>query len=84
MVGVQRLLGLQEQISMYVETYPFESPIGEASDMVSKKKEFLNKHPNVHHMCYLPVQAKMILFLFNNKGDSIPRRESQIYRTHSV
>ena len=55
-----------------------------ASDMVFKIKEFLNKHPNVHHMCYLPVQAGMICFLFSNKGDSIPRRECQIYEELTV
>ena len=74
----------KEQISKYVETYPFESSSGEASDMVSKMMKFLNKHPNVHHMCYLPVLAKILCFLFNNKGDSIPQRESQIYEEFTL
>ena len=74
----------KEQISKYVETYPFESPSSEASDMVSQMKEFLDKHPNVHHMCYLPVQAKILCYLFNNKGDSIPQRESQIYEEFTL
>ena len=74
----------KKQISKYVETYPFESPRGEASDMVSKMKEFLNKRPNVHHMCYLPMQAKMICFLFDNNEGSIAHRESQIYEEFTV
>ena len=74
----------KEQISKYVETYPFESSSGEASDMVSEMKEFLDKHPNVHHMCYLPVLVKILCFLFNNKGDSIPQRESQIYEEFTL
>ena len=74
----------KEQISKYVENYPFESPRGEASDMVSKMREFLDKHPNVHHMCYLPVQAEIICYLFDTKGDSIPQRESQIYEEFTV
>ena len=74
----------KEQISKYVETYPFESSSSKASDMVSKMKTFLKKHPNVHHMCYLPVQAKIICYLFNNKGDSIPQRESQIYEEFTL
>ena len=74
----------KEQISKYVETYPFESPRGEASDMVSKMKEFLNKRPNVHHMCYLPMQAKMICFLFDNNEGSIAHRESRIYEEFTV
>ena len=74
----------KEQISKYVETYPFESSYGEASDMVSKMKKFFKKHPNVHHMCYLPVLAKILCYLFNNKGDSIPQRESQIYEEFTL
>ena len=74
----------KEQISKYVETYPFESSSSEASDIVSEMKEFLDKHPNVHHMCYLPVQAKILCFLFNNKGDNIPGRESQIYEEFTL
>ena len=74
----------KEQINKYVETYPFESSSGEASDMVSKMIKFLNKHPNVHHMCYLPVLAKILCFLFNNKGDSIPQREGQIYEEFTL
>ena len=74
----------KEQISKYVENYPFESPSGETSDMVSKMREFLDKHPNVHHMCYLPVQAEIICFLFDIKGDSIPHKESQIYEEFTV
>ena len=74
----------KEQISKYVETYPFESSSSEASDKVSKIRVFLDKHPNVHHMCYLPVQAKMICFLFNNKEDNIPQRESQIYEEFTL
>ena len=74
----------KEQINKYVETYPFESPSSETTDMVSKMKEFLDKHPNVQHMCYLPVQAKIICYLFNNKGDSIPQRESQIYEEFTL
>ena len=74
----------KEQISKYVETYPFESVSGEASDKVSKMREFLDKHPNVHHMCYLPVQAEIICFLFDIKGDSISHRESQIYEEFTV
>ena len=73
----------KDQINKYVETYPFESSSHEVSD-VSKMKEFLNVHPNVHHMCYLPVQAKMICFLFDNKGGNIPHTETRIYQDFTV
>ena len=74
----------KEQITKYVETYRFESPSCAASDMASKMKVFLDKHPNVHHMCYLPVQIEILCFLFNNKGDNIPQRESQMYKEFTV
>ena len=75
---------IKDQINKYVDTYPFESPSSERSDIASRMREFLDQHPNVHHMCYLPVQAEIICFLFNSKGDSIPQRESCIYEEFTV
>ena len=74
----------KDQINTYVETYPFESLDGDISDKVSKMKIFLDVHPNVHHMCYLPVQAKIVCFLFDNKGGNIPYTESYIYEEFTV
>ena len=74
----------KDQINTYVETYPFESLDGDTSDKVSKMKIFLDVHPNVHHMCYLPVQANIVCFLFDNKGGNIPHTESRIYEEFTV
>ena len=74
----------KDQISTYVETYPFESLDGDISDKVSGMKIFLDLHPNVHHMCYLPVQANIVCFLFDNKRDNIPHTESRIYEEFTV
>ena len=74
----------KDQISTYVETYPFESRDGDISDKVSKMKIFLDVRPNVHHMCYLPVQANIVCFLFDNKGVNIPHTESRIYEEFTV
>ena len=66
-----------DQIFSYVRSYPFcDSP---ANIMASKMKEFLDQHPNVLHMCYLPVHAAMICFLFSELEGNIPHRETQIY-----
>ena len=73
-----------DQINTYVETYPFESRDGDISDKVSEMKRFLDVHPNVHHMCYLPVQANIVCFLFDNKGGNIPHTESRIYEEFTV
>ena len=74
----------KDLINTYVETYPFESLDGDISDKVSEMKRFLDVHPNVHHMCYLPVQANIVCFLFDNKGGNIPHTESRIYEEFTV
>ena len=74
----------KDQIDTYVETYPFESLDGDISDKVSRMKRCLDVHPNVHHMCYLPVQANIVCFLFDNKGGNIPHTESRIYEEFTV
>ncbi len=47
--------------------------------MVAKLKTYLSQHPNVQHMCYLPVHAAMICFLFSYFEGNIPHTETQIY-----
>ncbi len=64
----------KDQIYSYVRSYPFPN-----SDMVVKMEEYLEQHPNVLHMCYLPVHAAMICFLFSKLEANIPQTETQIY-----
>ena len=64
------------QINKYVETYPFQT---DSESMVSKLKTYLGQHPNVLHMCYLPVYASIICFLFHVKDGDIPHTETKIY-----
>ena len=68
----------KDQINKYVETY-FDSSV-----MISKMKNFLDEHPKVQHMCYLPVQAEIICHLFKNKEGNIPHTETQIYKEFTV
>ncbi len=65
----------KDQIYSYVRTYPFN---GCSPCMARKMTEFLDQHPNVLHMCYLPVHAAMICFLFSELEEDIPLRETQI------
>ncbi len=65
----------KDQIYSYVRTYPFN---GCSPCMACKMTEFLDQHPNVLHMCYLPVHAAMICFLFSELEGDIPHRETQI------
>ena len=66
----------KDQIYEYVETYPFPT---DSESMVSKLKKYLAQHPNVLHMCYLPVYAAIICFLFHVREGDIPHTETKIY-----
>ena len=72
------------QIKDYVQTYPFIASDKVVSDVVSKLKVYLDRHPNILHMCYLPVHAAMICFLFNQLEDDIPHTETQIYEQFTI
>ena len=65
----------KHQINEYLESYPFTDSV----NMVSKLKEFLGQHPNVVHMCYLPVHASIICFLFSEMVGNLPHTETKIY-----
>ena len=74
----------KSQINEYVETYPFNGSDKVVSDMVSKLKLYLDQHPNILHMCYLPVHAAMICFLFSQLEGNIPHTETQIYEQFTI
>ncbi len=72
----------KEQIYKYVEAYPFEK---ENNEMLAQKlKEYLSLHPNVVHMCYLPVHAAMICFLFGDLKEKMPSTEAKIYEKFTI
>ena len=57
----------KEQISEYIDNFSFELGDGSIDNSVIKAnqlKEYLHCHPNIHDMCYLPIHAAMICFLF--------------------
>ena len=66
----------QQQIFEYIDNYPF-TPNSDASP--SQLKAYLNEHHNLLHMCYLPVQAAMICYLYGHEKGVIPRTETKIY-----
>ena len=72
------------QINEYIETYPFNSCDKVVSDMDSGLKLYLDQHPNILHMCYLPVHAAMICFLFTQLEGNIPHTETQIYEQFTI
>ena len=74
----------KSQIYEYVQTYPFNGSDKVVSNMVSKLKLYLDQHPNILHMCYLPVHAAMICFLFSQLEGNIPHTEAQIYEQFTI
>ena len=74
----------KSQINEYVETYPFNSCDKVVSDMNSRLKLYLDQHPNILHMCYLPMHAAMICFLFSQLEGNIPHTETQIYEQFTI
>ena len=74
----------KSQINEYVESYPFNVSNKVVSVMVSKLKLYLDRHPNILHMCYLPVHAAMICFLFSQLEGNIPHTETQIYEQFTI
>ena len=73
----------KDHFNSYINSYPFDDP--NDSQMAESPKSKLKKHlkacTNVLNMCYLPINASIICFLFNQGlGDSqLPKTETQIY-----
>ena len=64
----------KEQIYEYFDHYPFSKQSKSA-----ELKAYLSTHLNILHMCYLPVHAAMVGFLFEVSGE-VPQTETEIYR----
>ena len=65
---------LKAQVYEYVEKYPFSE-----TDKEKDLQKYLQQHPNVHHMCYLPIHTAVVCFLFNIVGSTLPRTETEMY-----
>ena len=66
---------LKPQIYEYIDSY-----FAGHDDKVEGLKTYLEHHPNVMHMCYLPLHVAMIAYLYEKEGDSLPQTETEIYR----
>ena len=63
---------LRDQIYDYIEKYPF-------SKLHAGLIKYLDEHPNVLHMCYLPIHTCMVCFLYDNLESDLPQTETSIY-----
>ena len=70
------VLGFEkEQIFQYIEKYNFSS-----TEKTGDLHSYLAQHPNVHHMCYLPIHSAMVCFLFDKMGCTLPQTETEMYK----
>ena len=69
----------KEQIFEYIDNFPFNVLSASASTVQTKLKEYLLRNPNIFDMCYLPVHAAMICFLFEYENDRISYTQTKIY-----
>ena len=70
---------LKEQINEYIDCF-YDGRAEQAKGL----KEYLEQHPNVFHMCYLPIHLAMITFLYQKMGTNLPQTETEIYRRFTL
>ena len=72
---VETLGFLKNEIIEYVNSYRFSSP-----DSAEGLLSYLTQHPNIMHMCYLPIHAAIVCFLYDELGSTLPRTETEMYK----
>ena len=70
----------RHQILEYISNYPFNIGQSDKRNVGSELTLYLKLHPNVFHMCYLPVHAAMVCFLFQHLKGNLPTTETEIYK----
>ena len=66
---------LKQQIYQYIDSYFLED-----EDKILGLRTYLEHHPNVMHMCYLPLHMAMVTYLYDIEGASLPQTETEIYK----
>ena len=70
---------LKAQIYEFVSDY-YHSKL----EIIQELKLYLEHHPNVMHMCYLPIHAAIVTFLFGVLGSKLPETETEIYNEFTL
>ena len=73
---VETLGFLQSEIIEFVTRYTFTSPESKEGLL-----SYLSNHPNIMHMCYLPIHTAMVCYLYDEMGSNLPRTETEMYKT---
>ena len=73
------IIGFREkEIRAFVKHYYSSNPV-----KARKLLEFLNSHPNIKRMCYLPLHLAMVTFLDEVNVD-LPNTETEMYMTFTL
>ena len=70
----------KKNISEYIDNFPFNK-VGTSDRSVtraSQLKGYLAESPNIHDMCYLPIHAAMICFLFQF-AENVSSTQTKVY-----
>ena len=76
----------KEQISEYIDNFPFDEEgctSGGSITRANRLKEYLLFYPNIHDMCYLPIHAAMICFLFQFV-ENVSATQTEVYKDFTV
>ena len=70
---------LKDDVKQYITQYYREQ--NKSSELLN----YLEAHPDVMHMCYLPINLVIIIWLFDNpEGAPLPATETEIYGLFTV
>ena len=72
----------KQQIFEYIDNFPFGTVSSSSASVYivpTKLKDYLVSNPNVFDMCYLPVHAVMICFLYKCDKQNISCMQTKIY-----
>ena len=76
----------KDQISEYIDNFPFDEEGGTSDSSITRAnqlKDYLVSHPNIHDMCYLPIHAAMICFLFQFV-ENVSATQTEVYKDFTV
>ena len=76
----------KDQISEYIDNFPsYEEGYTSDSSITraNQLKDYLLSHPNIHDMCYLPIHAAMICFLFQFV-ENVSATQTEVYKDFTV
>ena len=70
---------LRPQIKQFIFEYYAPN-----KELAKELQLYLDHHPNVMHMCYLPVHTTIVTFLFSALGAKLPETETEIYKQFTL